>query len=229
MESVPAGVSSYSQPNGYISVPHELYQAKPGSHEAGGFVNHAVIARLLIWKCAENLRKRFIFFMLPVRFTKSPDCLPPTGTVAGECSCQHLHSQPMDIFLFYRNCTSRSWQWLCQQLCDLCCNCHLHIWLGNVFSLSVCPCVQIMTFDFWTPSHRNFILVCRYNFTISRSSLSNMVIGSRSNKKNSPVEGWGGLSKKSNVKMSKEYPKLPIMHNMSICQKVKQLDYGWYS
>ena len=45
-------------------------------------------------------------------------------------------------------------------------------------------------------------------------------------KKNSPVLGWGGLSKKSNIKMSKECPKLAVMHNMSINKKVKQMDYG---
>ena len=28
--------------NGHFSVPQELYQAKPGSHEAGGFVNSTV-------------------------------------------------------------------------------------------------------------------------------------------------------------------------------------------
>ena len=38
-------------------------------------------------------------------------------------------------------------------------------------------------------------------------------------KKNSHVEGWGGLSKKSNVKMSKECPKLAVMHNTLIVKK----------
>ena len=37
--------------------------------------------------------------------------------------------------------------------------------------------------------------------------------------KNNPVVGWGGLSKKSNVKMWKECPKLAVMHNMSIVKK----------
>ena len=40
-----------------------------------------------------------------------------------------------------------------------------------------------------------------------------------SNTKNSPVESWGGLSKKSNVKMSKECPKLAVMHNTLIVKK----------
>ena len=40
-----------------------------------------------------------------------------------------------------------------------------------------------------------------------------------SNTKNSPVEGLGGLSKKSNVKMSKECPKLAVMHNTLIVKK----------
>ena len=31
--------------------------------------------------------------------------------------------------------------------------------------------------------------------------------------------GWGDLSMKSNVKMSNEYPKLPVMYNMSIVKK----------
>ena len=38
-------------------------------------------------------------------------------------------------------------------------------------------------------------------------------------KKNSPVQGSGGLSK-SNVKMTKECPKFPVMCNMSIVKKL---------
>ena len=66
------------------------------------------------------------------------------------------------------------------------CNYHLHMWVGNVFShvclsihLSVCLSV-CSGYNFWTPSHRNFILVCRYIFTISRSSLSIKVTWSSS-------------------------------------------------
>ena len=34
-----------------------------------------------------------------------------------------------------------------------------------------------------------------------------------------PLVGWGGLSEKSNVKMSQECPTLAIMHNMlDFCQ-----------
>ena len=50
--------------------------------------------------------------------------------------------------------------------------------VGNVFGhvcLSVCS-----DYNFWTASHRNFILAWRYILTISRSSLSIKVIGSRS-------------------------------------------------
>ena len=38
----------------------------------------------------------------------------------------------------------------------------------------------------------------------------------------------GGLSKKSNVKMSKECPKLAVMHNMSICNSVNFPVYGHF-
>ena len=48
--------------------------------------------------------------------------------------------------------------------------------------LSVCPSVQAITFE---PLHIDTLfLVCRYIFTISRSSLSIKVIGSRSYEKN---------------------------------------------
>ena len=61
--------------------------------------------------------------------------------------------------------------------------------VGNVFGhiclsvcLSVCPSVQAITFE---PLHiKTSFLVCRYIFTISRSSLSIKVIGSRSYEKN---------------------------------------------
>ena len=51
--------------------------------------------------------------------------------------------------------------------------------------LSVCLylsiCVSVCSgYSFWTTLHRDFILVCRYILTISRSSLSIKVIGSRS-------------------------------------------------
>ena len=39
------------------------------------------------------------------RFTKPPDC---TKLVSKEHSCRQLHSQPMDIFPFLRNCASQS-------------------------------------------------------------------------------------------------------------------------
>ena len=43
---------------------------------------------------------------------------------------------------------------------------------------------------------------------------------STSNKmKTSSIDGWCGLSKKSNIKMSKEYPELAVKHNMSIVNK----------
>ena len=55
------------------------------------------------------------------------------------------------------------------------------MWGGNVFShvyLSVCQSVHAITFE---PLHiETSFLVCRYIFTISRSSLSIKVIGSRS-------------------------------------------------
>ena len=75
---------------------------------------------------------------------------------------------------------------------------HPHMRVGNVFShicgsvclsacLSVCLsmclsiCVSICSgYNFGTTSHRHFILVCRYIFIISKSSLSIKVIGSRS-------------------------------------------------
>ena len=45
-------------------------------------------------------------------FIKPPDCLPParmeTGWSELECSYRSLHSQPMDIFPFHRNCASQS-------------------------------------------------------------------------------------------------------------------------
>ena len=57
--------------------------------------------------------------------------------------------------------------------------------VGNVFSciclcvcLSVCPSVQTITFELF--HIKTSFLVCRYIFTISRSSLSIKVIGPRS-------------------------------------------------
>ena len=61
-------------------------------------------------------------------------------------------------------------------------NCHLHMWVGNVFS-HVCLCV-CSGYNFWTPSHRNFFLVYRYIFTISRSSFE--------------CQGQGHMTKKAN-------------------------------
>ena len=56
---------------------------------------------------------------------------------------------------------------------------HLHMWVGNVFSvMSVCLSVQAITFE--PLDTETSFLVCRYIFTISRSSLSTKVIGSRS-------------------------------------------------
>ena len=34
--------------NGHFSIPRELYQEKPGNHEASGFVNSTVKIRLMI-------------------------------------------------------------------------------------------------------------------------------------------------------------------------------------
>ena len=45
--------------------------------------------------------------------------------------------------------------------------------------------------------------------------------------KNSPVLGWGGLSKKPNIKMSKRMSTIGSYVQYVNCQKVKQLDYGW--
>ena len=50
----------------------------------------------------------------------------------------------------------------------------------------------------------------------------------RGQDKNSSVMCWGGLSKELEVKMSKECPKLTVMHNMSIIKKSNNLRYGWY-
>ena len=62
---------------------------------------------------------------------------------------------------------------------------HLCMWVGNVFShvclsvcLSVCPSVQAITFELLHTE--TSILVCRYIFTMSRSSLIIKVIGLRS-------------------------------------------------
>ena len=44
--------------------------------------------------------------------------------------------------------------------------------------------------------------------------------GMELSEKNSSVLCLGGLSKKSNVKMSKECPKLAVMHNTSIFKKL---------
>ena len=57
-----------------------------GNYGAGGFVNITVT----------------------VQFTKPLDCLLVASMVSRECSFQWLHSQPMDIFLFHRNCTSHT-------------------------------------------------------------------------------------------------------------------------
>ena len=54
------------------------------------------------------------------------------------------------------------------------------------------------------------------NKTSSLESRKGVCVVLRLDIKNSPVEGWGGLSKKSNIKMSKEIPKLVVMHNTSI-------------
>ena len=68
---------------------------------------------------------------------------------------------------------------------------------GNVFQsrlcvLSVCVCLCLSVclsvclsylcsgYNFWTASHRHFILVCRYIFTISSLILRIKIIGSRS-------------------------------------------------
>ena len=60
------------------------------------------------------------------------------------------------------------------------------------FSVCVCVCLSVCLsvflsvffvcsdYNFWTPSYRNFILVCRYILTISRSNLSIKIIWSRS-------------------------------------------------
>ena len=64
------------------------------------------------------------------------------------------------------------------------CFCHMHMRVGNVFSrvcLSVFLYVQAITFE---PLHMQIsFLICKYIFTISRSSLSIKVIGSGSCKK----------------------------------------------
>ena len=57
-----------------------------GNYGAGGFVNITVT----------------------VQFTKPLDCLLVASMVSREYSFQWLHSQPMDIFLFHRNCTSQT-------------------------------------------------------------------------------------------------------------------------
>ena len=44
---------------------------------------------------------------------------------------------------------------------------------------------------------------------------------------NIPVLGWGGLSKKPNIKMSKRMSTIGSYAQYVNCQKVKQLDYGW--
>ena len=55
-----------------------------------------------------RVQSHWQYFSLTARFTKPPDCLLPARTVSREHSCQWLHSQPMDIFLFHSNCTSQS-------------------------------------------------------------------------------------------------------------------------
>ena len=51
--------------------------------------------------------------------------------------------------------------------------------------LSLSVCVSVCSgYNFWTTLHRDFILVCKYILTISRSSLSIKVIGSRKNEEN---------------------------------------------
>ena len=93
---------------------------------------------------------------------------------------------------------------------------HPHMWVGNVSGhvclsvclfvclsvyLSACPSVQTITFELF--DKETSFLVCRYILTISRSSLSIKVIGSRSRsyEKNSPIRHLGGSYKMSN-KMS---------------------------
>ena len=46
------------------------------------------------------------------------------------------------------------------------------------------------------------------------------------NIKTNPVAGWGGLSKKSNIKTSKECPKLVVMHNILIVKKSNSWSIG---
>ena len=55
-----------------------------------------------------RVQSHWQYYSLTARFTKPPDCLLPARTVSREHSCQWLHSQPMDIFLFHSNCTSQS-------------------------------------------------------------------------------------------------------------------------
>ena len=43
--------------------------------------------------------------------------------------------------------------------------------------------------------------------------------------KNSPVAGWGGLSKRPNINMSKACPKLAFIHNMSIVKSGPVVDW----
>ena len=44
--------------------------------------------------------------------------------------------------------------------------------------------------------------------------------------KNNPVAGWGSLSKRSNVKTSKECPKLVVMHNILIVKRSNSWSIG---
>ena len=44
--------------------------------------------------------------------------------------------------------------------------------------------------------------------------------------KTNPIAGWGGLSKKSNVKTSKECPKLVVIHNILIVKKSNSWSIG---
>ena len=73
--------------------------------------------------------------------------------------------------------------------CSGLCNYHPRMWVGNVFGhvcVCVCVCVCVSVFlsvqaiTFELLDIENSFLVCRYILTISRSSLSIKVIGSRS-------------------------------------------------